>query len=135
MTDAQFGALLTAVLAGLGGIAGMIKWAVSRITKAWDDQSRSNLRLADAQIEFAAAMSAQRADLDGIMRFIAMASGMRETPTASDEDRPGSERRRVSGHQRSTTAGRGVPIQQSRREPPTPNYRAPREEAQEDDDR
>lgn len=72
LTDAQFGALLTAVLGGLTGIAGMIKWAVTRITKAMDDQSSTNLRLADAQIDLAAAFSAQRADLDGVIRWIQM---------------------------------------------------------------
>jgi len=54
MTDAQFGALLS-TLVGVGGALSLtIRWAVGRITKAWDDQTASNVRLANAQIESAA---------------------------------------------------------------------------------
>src|SRR5678816_766087 len=69
-TDAQFAALLSTVTTGLGGIALIIRWAVTRITKAMDDQSSSNLRLADAQIDLAGALAAQRADIDHITRWI-----------------------------------------------------------------
>ena len=54
MTDAQFGALLS-TLVGVGGALSLtIRWAVGRITKAWDDQTASNIRLAESQIAAAA---------------------------------------------------------------------------------
>ena len=149
MTDAQFGALLTAVIAGLGSIVGMIRWGVTRVTKAMDDQSSSNLRLADAQIELAASAAAQRADIDHITRWIyTHTPGATPQPTERErtpvrsmpvltqnglrafggydhdepsEQRPGSRRRSEAGPRR-TTAVRGVPTQQDE---DTPNYRGP----------
>jgi len=147
MTDAQFGALLTAVIAGLGSIVGMIKWGVTRVTKAMDDQTGSNLRLADAQIELAGANAAMRADIDHITRWIYVHTPgsvpleveRERTPVQSipimtparmrafdgeysDEQRPGSRRRSEAGPLRRTTAVRGVPIQQ---DDDTPSLRGP----------
>jgi hypothetical protein len=155
MTDAQFGALLTAVIAGLGGIAGMIRWAVTRITKAWDDQSSSNLRLADAQLELAGSMAAMRADIDHVMRWMYMHTpspphvpiptpvGLQPLEPEEFDDpqqRPGSSRRRSAGQARigsgGNTAARGVPVSDyPRRESgPTPNYRGGRPDTRDDDD-
>ena len=150
MTDAQFGALLTAVIAGLGGIAGMIRWAVTRITKAWDDQSASNLRLADAQLELAGSMAAMRADIDHVMRWMYMHQPPHiPTPTPvglqpvdpdefDEQQRPGSSRRRNAGHVRigGATAARGVPVADyPRRESgTTPNYRGGQRASTHDDD-
>lgn len=140
MTDAQFATLLSAVIAGLGTIAGMIRWAVTRITKAMDDQSSSNLRLADAQIDLAGALAAQRADIDHITRWIyhhtpgaapievarertPVQSVPQMTPTTlrafqrvdeeTEPERPGPQRRQQAGPRR-TTAVKGVPIRNDR---------------------
>lgn len=158
MDNAQFGTLLSVLGAAGLGIVGAIRWAVTRIVKAMDDQSRSNVRLADAQVELAGALAAQRADIDHITRWIyhhtpgaAPLEVERErtpvqtmpvlTPTGlraftrADEDneyteRPGRERRQQAGPPR-RTPGRGVPQRQSRSEV-TPNYRRP--ESNHDDD-
>jgi len=160
MTDAQFATLLSAVIAGLGSIVGMIKWGVTRVTKAMDDQSSSNLRLADAQIELAAANAAQRADIDHITRWIyahtpgavpvtlerertPVQSMPTMTPTRMrafsndfDEDpieqRPGSRRRSEAGPLRRTTAVRGVPIHP---DDDTPQLRGPFRDRHNDDER
>jgi hypothetical protein len=124
-----------------------------------DDQSASNLRLADAQIDLAGALAAQRADIDHITRWIyhhtpgaapleverertpvrAMPvltpTGLRAFGGEYDEDppeqRPGSRRRSEAGPVRRTTPARGGPTQDD----DTPNYRPPFRERREDDDR
>jgi hypothetical protein len=156
-TDAQFAALLSTVTTGLGGIALMIRWAVTRITKAMDDQSSTNLRLADAQIDLAGALAAQRADIDHITRWIyhhtpgaspieverertPVQSVPAMTPTrmrafSSDDEidqRPGSSRRSQAGPLRRTTAVRGVPIHQ---DDDTPQLRGPFRDRHNDDER
>src|SRR5678816_1249963 len=154
-TDAQFAALLSTVTTGLGGIALIIRWAVTRITKAMDDQSSTNLRLADAQIDLAGALAAQRADIDHITRWIyhhtpgaapleverertpvqslptMTPSRMRAFHHEDDEieQRPGSRRRSEAGPVRRTTAVRGVPIQDD-----TPNFRGPFRPQHDDDE-
>lgn len=157
MTDAQFATLISVLGAGLLGIGGAIRWAVTRITKAMDDQSASNLRLADAQIDLAGANAAQRADIDHITRWIyAHTPGAPQpierertpvqampamTPTRMrafggeyDEDpieqRPGSRRRSEAGPARRSTPARGV-VQDD----DTPNYRGPFRQPHDDDER
>ncbi len=53
MTDIQFGLLLTTLVAVAGTIAGAIKWAVGRITKALDDNTSSNVLDAEAKVKLA----------------------------------------------------------------------------------
>lgn len=117
MTDAQFGALLS-TLVGVGGALSLtIRWAVGRITKAWDDQTASNIRLAEAQLAAAAKDAEMRATmmsgmaslqhgLGQILTFIATGrtperpstqtpTGMQSIDEESGEfTRPGADRRR-----------------------------------------
>lgn len=70
MTDAQFGVLIAAVVAGLGGIAAAIRWSVGRVTKAIDDHTVSNVKLSEAQIAYAAAMAGMSAKLDHVANWV-----------------------------------------------------------------
>jgi len=80
MTDAQFGLLISAVVAGLGGIAATIRWAVGRVTNAIDDNTASNRELSKAQIDYAAAMAGMGAKLDHVSNWVHA-----HTPIGMDE--------------------------------------------------
>lgn len=43
MTDAQFGVLISTLLAFGGGLVGVIKWSVSRLTTALDNNTKAHL--------------------------------------------------------------------------------------------
>ena len=108
MTDAQFGALLTTLIGVGSALSLTIRWAVGRITKAWDDQTASNLRLAESQLAAAAKDAEMRATMmhgmqtmqDGLSQILQFLFTGRNTGTFKtvDEepeiDRPGAERRR-----------------------------------------
>lgn len=141
METAQFATLIS-VLAAIGGtLAGTLKWAVTRITKALDDNTASNKELAVSQVGHAASLAILSTKIDGVERYVRDHTPIRDprvdTPSSlrtlvSDEDddyedRPGSQRRRTA-----RTAPKGFPVADSRRET-TPNYRTPRADTRDDD--
>lgn len=85
MTDAQFAALLSAVIAGLGGVAATLRWAVGRITKAIDDNTASNAKLTDAQIGYAARMAEMATKLDHVASWVHEHTPVEGVPLANDE--------------------------------------------------
>jgi hypothetical protein len=101
VTDIQFGALLSAVVTGLGGVALAIRWAAGRLTKAIDDNTASNVKLSDAQIAYAGSMAGMAAKLDHVADWV-----HNHTPVemaAADPyatDRPASERLRAPTYPR-----------------------------------
>ncbi len=70
MTDIQFGLLLTTLVAVAGTIAGAIKWAVGRITKALDDNTSSNVLDAEAKVKLAERLGEWSAKIDNIAGWI-----------------------------------------------------------------
>lgn len=51
MTDAQFGVLISTLLAFGGGLVGVIKWSVSRLTTALDSNTKAHLDSVKAMAE------------------------------------------------------------------------------------
>lgn len=70
VTDIQFGALITALLAVAGTIGGAIKWAVGRITKALDDNTASNNAEAASKIILAERLGGMMAKIDAVSTWI-----------------------------------------------------------------
>lgn len=69
-TDAQFTALMTAVVTGLGGICTVVGlWLKGRAADR-KERTRAILYEADSKIELATALAAQRAVLESILRWI-----------------------------------------------------------------
>lgn len=158
MTDAQFGALLTAVITGFGGVGTVIGWWLRRGARIREEKNRAILREADSKIELAIAITGLRTDFDQFARWIQMQAALSGTPLEvvrertpapvpqmtptrmrafaerPEEDiseRPGQQRRREAGPQRRvTTAARGVPV--TPRRDATPNYRRPESNHDED---
>lgn len=51
MTDAQFGVLISTLVAFGGGLVGVIKWSVSRLTSALDNNTKAHLDSVKAMTE------------------------------------------------------------------------------------
>lgn len=51
MTDAQFGILIAAITGGLGSLAAVIRWSVSQLTKALDNNTQAHLSSVKAMTE------------------------------------------------------------------------------------
>lgn len=102
MTDAQFATLLGAIVAGLGGLATTIRWAVNRVTKAIDDNTESNRELSRAQIVGAQASAIASTKLDAIATWV-----HHHTPVEMQAVDDLAPMVRVSEHQRLKTAPHG----------------------------
>lgn len=70
MTDAQFALLLSALAAVGATLAGVLRWAVTRITKAIDDNTESNKELSRAQIAYASSISSMSTRLDHVANWV-----------------------------------------------------------------
>ena len=129
MDTAQFATLISVISGGCIAISGVLKWAVSRITKALDDNTASNRELAVSQVGHAASLAVLSTKIDAVERYVQDHTPIRDprvdTPSnlrtlAGDdeddyEDRPGSQRRRTA-----------------RTSPKTPNYRSQRPDTRDD---
>lgn len=88
MTDAQFGALLTALVAFGGGLIGCIRWAVNRITMALDKNTESHtesakqMAILSTKIDFSYQASREVKDF-----MVEERSGVHDAPpTKTDDD-------------------------------------------------
>jgi hypothetical protein len=70
VTDAQFALLLSALAAVGATLAGVLRWAVTRITKAIDDNTESNKDLSRAQIAYASSIGSMGAQLSHIANWV-----------------------------------------------------------------
>ena len=70
MSDSQFGLLIATLVTFLSSLIGMLKWAVTRITKALDDNTESNRADTDAKIKLATEMAVFSTKLDHIGEYV-----------------------------------------------------------------
>ncbi len=70
MTDAQFGILIATLATFLSGVIGMLKWAVTRITHALDENTKSNKEDAEAKIHLAREMAVLSTKIDLIAQWV-----------------------------------------------------------------
>lgn len=80
MSDAQFGILIATLGTFLSGLIGMLKWSATRITKAIDDNTTSNLRDADAKVKLAEQMAVLSTKIDGVAQWVEAHTPARGAP-------------------------------------------------------
>lgn len=87
MTDSQFGLLIAAVTAGLGGIAAVIRWSVGVIQTALLDNTK-------AMISNTASNAVLATKIDTIAGWV---DGVRTTPATQPTPPPGTLRLPTNG--------------------------------------
>lgn len=90
MTDAQLAAVLTAILGAIGGLGAVIRWAVTRVTKAIDDSTASRNKQADAEVELAKSLTTMALRLEDAIGDISVVKRWVEehTPVEGTEQPP-----------------------------------------------
>lgn len=88
MTDAQFAALLSAVIAGLGGIAATLRWSIGRITNAIDSNTAAYKESAKAQLEQAIKFSELSTKITDVTSWVHEHTPVDAIPTAASRAAP-----------------------------------------------
>lgn len=116
MTDAQLAALLTAIVGSIGTLGAVIRWAVTRVTKAIDDSTASRNKQAEAEVELAKSLTTMALRLEDAIGDISIVKRWVEEHTPVDGvEQPPSLRAPPSRN----TPTRGLPIIERPRRPKT----------------
>lgn len=117
VTDAQFAALLSAILGAIGALGAVIRWAVNRVAKAIDDSTAARSEQAKAEVELAKSLTAMALRLEDAIGDISIVRAWVEehTPVGGTEQPPElrAPARPATPQTRRTPVG-GVPIVERR---------------------